>query len=188
VEIADKSSVGAAVQKAFLKNDSIGKLLTIAARMERGGQTRKIRVKLEIDCRPPAGSQFTTSYLTFPTVTPLTTQTLESSFALKLHALFCRQYVKGRDWFDLIWYVSRRPPVSPNFRLLKNALAQTGPWAGEKLAVDAAWVRDALAQTIRKINWNVARQDVQRFLPLSEQAGLQNWKAGFFLQLAGKII
>ena len=101
LEVQDKAESSSAVRKAFLKTDSIEKLLTLDLPFERH-HARKLRIKLEIDTNPPAGSVFTTSYITFPVTAPLTTQTLESSFALKLHALLCRSYVKGRDWYDLV--------------------------------------------------------------------------------------
>ncbi|MFA7173703.1 MAG: nucleotidyl transferase AbiEii/AbiGii toxin family protein [Kiritimatiellia bacterium] len=181
-EVQDKAESASAVRKAFLKTDSIGKLLTLDLPFERY-QARKLRIKLEIDTNPPAGSSFTTSYITFPVTAPLTTQTLESSFALKLHALLCRSYVKGRDWYDLVWYVARK--VTPNLDLLQNALQQQGPWAGEALTLTAGWVQQNMEATIRRIDWNMARNDVQRFLPLREQEGLRVWSTDFFLsQLA----
>jgi len=79
-EVQDKSQAGMAVQKAFLKTDSIGKILELGLPFERY-KARKIRIKLEIDTNPPAGSTFTTSYITFPVTAPLTTQSLESGFA-----------------------------------------------------------------------------------------------------------
>ena len=114
---------------------------------------------------------------------PLTTQSLESGFALKLAALLCRPYVKGRDWYDFVWYVARR--TRPDLDLLGNAVRQHGPWAGQAVAVDGAWLREQMALAIRRIDWAAAADDVQRFLPLGEQAGLQSWSAEFFLyQLA----
>ena len=50
---------------------------------------------------------------------------LPSLMAGKLHALLTRGYPKGRDWFDLVWYRSRRPPVRPNLPVLQHALDQT---------------------------------------------------------------
>ena len=38
--------------------------------------------------------------------------------------LTCR-YAKGRDWYELVWYLSQRPPVTLNLTLLQNALDQT---------------------------------------------------------------
>jgi predicted nucleotidyltransferase component of viral defense system len=178
-EVQDKSQAGTAVQKAFLKTDSIGKILTLDLPFERY-QNRKIRIKLEIDTNPPAGSTFTTSYITFPVTAPLTTQSLESGFALKLHALLCRSYVKGRDWYDFVWYVARK--TSPDLDLLRNALHQQGPWAGQPVTVTMRWVQENMDAAIRRIDWTAARVDVQRFIPLREQEGLRAWSADFFCQ------
>jgi predicted nucleotidyltransferase component of viral defense system len=183
-EVQDKSQAGTAVQKAFLKTDSIGKILTLDLPFERY-QARKIRIKLEIDTNPPVGSTYTTSYVTFPVTAPLTTQSLESGFALKLHALLCRSYVKGRDWYDFVWYVARK--TRPDLNLLRQALRQQGPWAGQEIAVDPRWVREILEATIRGIDWAAARNDVQRFLPLREQEGLRAWSADFFLHQSARM-
>lgn len=177
-EVQDKSEAASAVRKAFLKTDSIGKLLTLDLPFERY-HARKLRIKLEIDTNPPSGSAFTTSYITFPVTAPLTTQTLESSFALKLHALLCRSYVKGRDWYDFVWYVARK--ISPELALLEHALEQQGAWAGQQTSATWPWLIVNLRTVIERIDWAVARQDVERFLPLREQEGLTLWNAAFFL-------
>ncbi|MDD5707596.1 MAG: nucleotidyl transferase AbiEii/AbiGii toxin family protein [Kiritimatiellae bacterium] len=181
-EIQDKAEAATAVRKAFLKTDSFGKLLTLELPFERY-HARKLRIKLEIDTNPPAGSAFTTSYITFPVTIPLTTQTLESSFALKMHALLCRSYVKGRDWYDFVWYVSHK--VRPDLALLEHALDQQGPWASRRTSVTWPWMVETLQTVIGQVDWAVARQDVQRFLPLREQESLNLWNAPFFLHHAG---
>jgi predicted nucleotidyltransferase component of viral defense system len=184
-EVQDKSRAGSAVQKAFLKTDSIGQVLTLDLPFERH-QPRKIRIKLEIDTNPPVGSTFTTSYLTFPVTAALTTQSLESGFALKLHALLCRSYVKGRDWFDFVWYVARK--VGPDLELLRRALQQQGPWAGQSITVTPDWVQKTMADTIRSIDWDAARNDVRRFLPTREQEALPLWGKEFFLQYLARCV
>lgn len=178
-ELQDKSQTGTAVRKAFLKTDSIGKILLLDLPFERY-QARKIRIKLEIDSNPPEGSTFTTSYITFPVTTPLTTQSLESGFALKLHALLCRAYVKGRDWYDFVWYIARK--TQPDLSLLQRALLQMGPWAGQEINMNKLWVQEQMEMTIHRIDWSTARSDVQRFLPLREQESLHSWGMEFFLQ------
>ena len=183
-EVQDRCQAGTAVQKAFLKTDSIGKVLTLDLPFERH-QRRKIRIKLEIDTNPPEGSAFETRYLTFPVTVPLTVQSLESGFALKLHALLCRPYVKGRDWYDLVWYAARK--TRPDLVLLRNALQQQGPWAGRDVAVTLPWVQDTMQAVIRRVDWNAARDDVQRFLPLREQEGLRAWGAELFTQLLDRV-
>jgi hypothetical protein len=110
---------------------------------------------------------------------------MESGFALKLHALLCRPYIKGRDWFDFVWYVARK--TRPDLELLGKALEQQGPWAGQAMTVTMAWVRETLENVILSIDWSVARNDIQRFLPLREQQGLQLWGVDFFLHHLGRM-
>jgi len=176
-ECIDRESCETAVRKAFLKTDSVGSLLTFQLPFGRQ-RTRKIRIKLEIDTNPPIGSSVETAYLMFPRPEPLVVQTLESGFALKLHALLCRTYVKGRDWYDFLWYVARRR--APNLLLLANALDQQGPWAGISPEVTHTWLFEQLSQKIDSIDWTVARDDVQRFLPHTEQDALRNWGRPMF--------
>jgi predicted nucleotidyltransferase component of viral defense system len=177
-EISDKSAEGIAVQKAFLKTDSIGKILHIHLPFTRH-ERRKIKIKLEIDTIPPAGSEFETHYLYFPILMPITTQTLASSFAGKVHALLCRQYVKGRDWYDFLWYCSKNILINSTF--LKNALYQQGPWQGQDIILNNDWLTSAFTKKIKSISWAEAVSDVARFLPLKEQEGLQNWSKDLFL-------
>ena len=52
-----------------------------------------------------------------------------SLLAGKLHAVLQRPFLKGRDLYDLIWYLSDKDWPDPNLVLLNNALNQTG-WTG----------------------------------------------------------
>ncbi len=140
---------------------------------------------MEIDTNPPGDMNFTTSYITFPVTAALTTQTLESGFALKLHALLCRPYIKGRDWYDFVWYAARK--VRPEIALLEQALEQHGPWAGHRTIVTWPWLLEQMRIVIGKIDWALARQDLQRFLPLREQEALSLWDAEFFLHHLSKM-
>ncbi len=183
-EVLDKSRAGTAVQKAFLKSDSIGKVLIVNLPFERR-PSQPIRIKLEIDTNPPAGSTFATLFITFPVTMSVTTQTLESGFAQKLHALLCRPYVKGRDWYDFIWYSARG--IRPNLILLGNALQQYGPWAEQQVRATVSWLHDQMADVIAHIDWTKARNDVQRFLPQMEQEGLRVWGRELFMQQLDRV-
>lgn len=177
-EIQDKSSVKTTVQKVFLKTDSIGQWLSIDLRYGRNIY-QKIRIKLEIDTNPPAGSDFETKFLNFPVPQGITTQTLSSNFALKLHALLCRKYLKGRDWYDFVFYAVRK--IQPNYQLLANALKQNGPWANIDLAVNREWLLKALTEKIDNLDFGVAVKDVTRFIPPEQSQRLSNiWGIEYF--------
>ena len=102
-----------------------------------------------------------------------------SSFATKSHALFCRPYTKGRDWYDFVWYINRS--VLPELELLARALEQQGPWAGQNVQVSPEWYVEQMEVRIAEIDWGEARSDVERFVPAREQEGLSLWSADFFL-------
>jgi predicted nucleotidyltransferase component of viral defense system len=180
-ELQDRSQAGRPVRMAFLKTESIGKILELDLPFDRHN-ARKIRIKLEIDSNPPAGSGFETRYLAFPSTAAITVQTLSSGFGAKAHALLCRSYVKGRDWYDFAWYVARK--VAPDLKLLANALEQAGPWAGKPIDVTPGWFLDTLERVIREVDWGKAVDDVRRFIPLRRQDALAHWGADFFLQQA----
>jgi predicted nucleotidyltransferase component of viral defense system len=185
-EAVDKSKADNAVKKVFRKTDSVGTLIILDLPYTRNARS-KLRIKLEIDTNPPEGSTFETHFLTFPGPAAVTTQDLSSGFATKAHALLCRGYTKGRDWYDFLWYVDRK--TKPNFALLQNALAQMGPWSDRTLSVTPSWFVDRMREHIRQLDWDAVREDVRRFLPERDQEGLNLWSAEFFLyhadQMAG---
>jgi hypothetical protein len=184
IEVVDRSRSDITVRKAFLKDDSIGKVL----RFNYAGQTgplRKIRIKLEVDTNPPSGSGFEVKYLDFPFVCSIVVQDRPSLFAGKVHALLCREYVKGRDWYDFIWYAGRN--VGINYGFLASALRQVGPWQGQDIHVDIQWVVRELERRIVSLDWRATVEDVRRFVRVHEQPSLDLWGADFFLSLLDKL-
>lgn len=173
-----------AIHAALLKNDSIANQLDLSFAGQ--GPRKTIRIKLEIDINPPLGSGEVTSFLDFPLDYEVRHQDLPSNFALKIHALLCRGFLKGRDWFDFSWYVSR--DITPNLALLRNALIQKGPWEGDtKISVDIGWLKAALSSTIANINWKEAGDDVARFLRPTELRSVELWSERFFMAKLKKL-
>ena len=175
-ELTDRSRMDQAVRQAMLKDNSIGRQLDLS--FFDASNPRKLKVKLEIDTHPPAGTGTSWHYLDFPVDFEVCAQDLPSNYALKLHALLCRPYLKGRDWFDFAWYCKQQ--TRPNLPHLAHALNQAGPWKDHNIRLDAQWLTDALTAKIRTISWSLAAQDVAPFLPASEQASLTLWSERFF--------
>lgn len=128
----------------------------------------KLSIKLEIDTRPPVGARLehrvVSRYVTFF----LQHYDLSSLLSGKLHALISRKYAKGRDWYDLMWYLSQRPPVEPNVLLLQNALDQTGG-AGK---FDArAWPR-LVRERLDSLDLEAVLDEVRPFLEQPAAADL----------------
>lgn len=181
-EVVDKSKANNTVKKMFLKTDSIGKLINLSFPHHPG---KKLMIKLEIDTNPPAGSNNEIKFLEFPLDYSIMTQDLSSSFAGKCHALLCRDYIKGRDWYDFSWYVAKK--IIPNFTFLGNALYQQGPWANHVNKITAAWFIDAMQKKINQINWEKAAHDVEPFLNTQEKQTLHLWSKAFFTDKLNKL-
>lgn len=183
-DLVDRGHMDRAVRQAMLRDESIARQLDLS--FYRGETGRKLKIKLEVDTCPPAASGFDYRYLDFPLDFEVCIQDLSSNFALKIHALLCRPYLKGRDWFDFGWYVAQG--VTPNMPHLEAALDQYGPWRGKGFRIDKTWLESALLERIRAIEWPVAAQDVAPFLAAPEQAGLKLWGERFFAGKVAKLV
>lgn len=129
---------------------------------------QKLAIKVEIDTSPPVGARcerrIVTRHLTFF----IQHYDLPSLLAGKLHAALTRQYAKGRDWYDLLWYLSQHPPVEPNLPLLQNALDQT-QGAGRSDA--QAW-RTLVLDRLNSFDMKAISDDVRPFLERPQDAAL----------------
>ena len=133
-----------------------------------GHQEQKLSIKIEIDTRPPAGAALQRSVVTRHFTFVIRHHDLPSLMAGKLHALLTRGHPKGRDWFDLVWYRSRRPPVEPNVPFLQHALDQT---RGAASPPAADW-RRLLRARLADIETGALARDVEPFLERPTDAGL----------------
>ena len=175
-EVLDKSQMDQRARKALIKDSSVSSQLDLS--FYRGHPGQKLNIKLEIDVNPPQGSGFDYSYLDFPLDFEVCHQDLSSNFSLKIHALLCRPYLKGRDWYDFNWYIKQG--IQPNLLHLQAALHQYGPWEGQDIEIDADWLNHTLLEKVATIDWNEATQDVERFLNSADKESLKLWNSRFF--------
>ena len=129
---------------------------------------QKLSVKIEIDTHPPAGAGIQKRVIMRHVSFAISHHDMPSMMAGKLHALLCRPYVKGRDWYDLLWYLSQMPPVTPNQVLLQNALDQT---QGVGKVSAASW-RDQLVTRLGTLPFGRVAEDVRPFLERPKDAQL----------------
>lgn len=184
IEVYDRSKADSTIKKAFLKDRSIGKELKLQHPLhDRNRKT--LRIKFEVDVNPPQGAITELQYLDFPVPYSVLCKDLPSAFAGKLHALLCRSYIKGRDWFDFVWYVSQG--IKINFELLKNALNQMGPWQDQNISINQTWLITQLQSKVAQLDWEKAKADVIRFLRPRDQKSLAVWSAPFFQSRVAKL-
>lgn len=138
-----------------------------------GQRNEVVSVKIEVDTNPPAGAVLETTVIRRHVTLRLQHHDRASLFAGKLHAIFQRRYVKGRDLYDLMWYLSDPGWPSPNLVLLRNALAQTG-WDGE-MPDESNWQR-LVAGYLNQIDFKKAAADVQPFLDRQQEKESLRWE------------
>lgn len=133
-------------------------------------QRRQIfSVKVEVDTNPPAGARMYTTLIRRHVTLNLHHYDKASLLSGKIHALLSRQWCKGRDLYDLVWYLSDTTWPEPNLPLLNSALSQTG-WEGPELAA-SNW-RRALVEKLKSLDWDAARADVLPFLERPREVDL----------------
>jgi hypothetical protein len=120
-----------------------------------------LAVKLEVDTNPPQGAILETTVVRRFVILQLHHHDKASLLAGKLHAILQRTFTKGRDIYDLFWYLGDHDWPPPNLDLLNNALKQTG-WEGPKMTRDN-WKGEVQAR-LQNLDWKVIRADVSPFV------------------------
>lgn len=154
------------VQSAFLRFSRLLKELGLSLMDE-----QKLSIKLKVDTNPPKGWVLRNSIINKTYLLNITSFDLPSLYATKLHACFFRKYIKGRDYYDLVWYIGRK--VEPNYVLLNNAIEQT---EGVSPGINDGNFKNFLLTNIEKADFSSVKRDVERFLEDREELKLLNLK------------
>ncbi len=173
----DRSKASTVIKKAFLKESSFGQVLTLQ-HLRALSDPQTIRIKLEIDTNPPSHSVSAVHVIDYPFPVSITSQDLPSLFAGKCLALLCREFMKGRDWYDFLWYLQMRTPI--NYEYLHAGMEQ---YEHQSKKVDREWLIAALGEKIANTNWNQAKMDVRRFLRPDRQHVIREWSQDLFMAL-----
>ena len=126
----------------------------------------KLGIKADVDTKPPAGAVTETRLIRRHVALRLHHHDRASLLAGKLHAVLCRPWAKGRDIYDLAWYLSDPTWPSPNLKLLNAAIRQTDSEAG---SLDAGTWRGVVAERVAGLPWDAVAADVRPFLERGEE-------------------
>jgi len=94
---------------------------------------------------------------------------IHSLFAGKINAVLTREITnnktklkertdKGRDWYDLIWYIDRK--IKPNYDFLSSKLDYKGDFGGKHIKADNDWVKEALMKRMEGLNYDQLNNDI----------------------------
>ncbi len=189
VQVEQKGkAVETAVQSAFLKANTANELLVIQTgehilRQIPSGQVT--RIKIEVDTDPPPGFTTENRFLLLPIPFSVRSYRLPDLLAGKMHAVLCRRWknrVKGRDWYDLVWYCARHPEL--HLAHLEERMRQSGHWEGTRRLTPEDF-QDLIIQAIDRLDVKQARDEVLPFVRNPE--ALDIWSREFFLDVVRRI-
>ena len=169
------------IQSAFIKGGTLIHLIKIASLtppVSGVPENELIKIKIEIDTNPPAEAGFEVKYRLQPLPFSVRLYDKSSLFAGKLHALLYRGWqnrVKGRDFYDYLWYLSQNIPV--NIRHLQRRMEQTGHWNSEEI-LTLEQLKNLLSKRFKTIDFNQAREDMLPFV--KDSRSLDLWSYEFF--------
>jgi len=146
---------------------------------------RLLKIKIEVDTNPPSGFSTETKFVLQPIPFSVKAYDPPSLFSGKMHALLCRGWrsrVKGRDWYDFVWYVGRGTEL--DLPHLEARMRQSGHY-DETAALDETAFRSMLAQRISELDVAGAASEVERFLP--DPSTVSVWSRAFFAAVAERI-
>jgi len=187
VNIKEKQkAIQSNVDSAFLKSDTVWRELVLENILPEMGVRHlpPVKIKMEIDREPPLGFRTEEKLLIRPFSFYIRTFDLPSLFAGEMHALLFRKSknrVKGRDWYDLEWYIKRGVPLSTDHFL--SRARDSGDWKDE--SISNLHILELLRSKIETADFNHIRADVVRFV--KDAAVLDIWDSRYFLHLTEKL-
>ncbi|MBI4042987.1 MAG: nucleotidyl transferase AbiEii/AbiGii toxin family protein [Deltaproteobacteria bacterium] len=153
------------VQKSFIRIHNILHFFALSQRQE-----QKIHVKLEVDIKPIVVSDhdIETYFVTkLDELFPILKHRNETLFAGKILAILNRTYTKGRDYYDLIWYLNKKIDIDLNY--LNRGLKQAGL---ELQFHNKNEVIEHLQKQIARVSTDTILKDIGSFL---EDASEERW-------------
>lgn len=190
VEIfAKKKATDTSIESSFIKAGTKEHLLKIEVPEEianRTANTDRIKVKIEVDTDPPGDFETEAKILLQPIPFSVNTFKQPDLFAGKIHAVLQRPWssgrVKGRDYYDFIWYLGRNTPV--HLAHLEQRLRQSAAWSGLQ-TLSRQDLCDLLEEKFRNLDVELAKKDVLPFI--KDPAAVELWTNDFFLALLPRL-
>ena len=175
--VGKKKSTHSDIDSAFIKANTMIHLVRINSPLKTHHDAN-LRIKIEVDKDPPCSVDAEVVPVFWPIGFSVKSYAMPDLFAGKLHACLCRSQrvnIKGRDWFDFLWYVTRS--VTVNLKHLQARMEQTGHWRhGEILRLED--LHGLLAHKIDSLDWQRVKLDVAPFL--ENPGDLDSWNSALF--------
>jgi len=170
------------IESAFLKSETLWKELVLEDVVEQLGirSNKNIKIKIEVDRNPSMHFQTEEKLSLRPYSFYVKCFDLPSLFAGKMHALLFRKWqnrVKGRDWFDMEWYI--RKGVTLNLTHFLHRAQDSNDW--QKPTISKEDFGKLLQDKIKTTSIDKVKADVRPFVANTEN--LEIWSPQYFFDL-----
>lgn len=174
------------VDSAFLKPETLWRELVLEGVIPQTGLTTppSLKIKLEVDTKPPLGFETEEKLLIKPFSFYVKCFAAPDLFAGKMHALLFRKWqhrVKGRDWYDMEWYIKKGVPLHLHHFLLRAQ--DSGDWT--KPSITENEFIDLVKHKIDRVSFENVKEDIVRFIP--DETVLDIWSPAYFKALADRV-
>jgi predicted nucleotidyltransferase component of viral defense system len=170
-------SQNTAIESAFIKGNTQIHLIQVGSKTKTQ-RDRQLKIKLEVDTDPPPGASTEARQLFLPIPFSVKMYDLPSLFAGKLHAALCRKRVynvKGRDWYDFLWYVGRG--VSPNITHLEMRMRQSEHYTSQE-PLTLPLLKSLLTEKLNEMDLEALKTDIAPFI--TNPSDLDGWNRDLF--------
>lgn len=181
-----KKTKQTAIDSAFLKTETIWQEIVLEDIIKETGvrSNKTLKIKIEADKKPPLNFKTEEKLLLRPFSFYVKCFTKPSLFAGKLHALLFRKWknrVKGKDWYDLEWYIKKGIPLDVNHFLARAK--DTNDWQNNSISNEQ--IIALLDTKIKSVSFNHIKEDLIRFI--KNEDNLNIWSTQYFQDLMEKI-
>ncbi|MCH1430935.1 MAG: nucleotidyl transferase AbiEii/AbiGii toxin family protein [Chlamydiales bacterium] len=191
-ELKQKSKMfKSSVESAFLKTNTLKAMLQVEipqTYLEGYHPTGLLKIKIEVDKNPVEGFRTSTEMLRYPLPVPIQSVALPDLFASKLHAALYRAWkdrVKGRDWYDVLWYIRNKIPLSlEHFKAcMKHNQTDT-----ESIELsDIASLQGLINNKVDSLDMEKVKEDVRYFVRSDEVAVIDLWDQAYLKSWIDKL-
>jgi predicted nucleotidyltransferase component of viral defense system len=181
-----KKTKQTAIDSAFLKAETIWQEIVLEDIIKETGvrSNKTLKIKIEVDRQPPLNFKTEEKLLLRPFSFYVKCFTKSSLFSGKMHALLFRKWknrVKGRDWYDLEWYVKKGISLDVNHFLIRAK--DTNDWQEDNISTEQ--ILELLDMKIKSVSFSNIKEDVVRFI--KNDTILSIWSPEYFKNLIEKI-
>ena len=174
------------IDSAFLKAESIWQEIVLVDIIKEIGvrSNKTLKIKIEIDRQPPLNFTTEEKLLVRPFSFYVRCFNKSNLFAGKMHALLFRKWqnrVKGRDWYDLEWYIKKGIPLDVNHFLTRAK--DTNDWQDDTISNEQ--IIELLDTKIKSVSFSSIKEDVVKFIQNDDVLNI--WSPEYFKDLIKKI-